>query len=119
MLAGRVKCFVLSPSGGEKIVRLADPGSFFGEEAARGALLGELTELIGENGAAAVQATLSSAQSSDGTLLSLLIGVAAYTILGGMLSVLITDFLQFGIAMTGSVAAAASWGRGRPSASWW
>lgn len=34
VLAGRVKCFVLSPSGGEKIVRLADPGSFFGEEAA-------------------------------------------------------------------------------------
>ena len=34
VLAGRIKCFVLSPSGGEKIVRLADPGSFFGEEAA-------------------------------------------------------------------------------------
>lgn len=34
VLAGRVKCFVLSPSGGEKIVRLAEPGSFFGEEAA-------------------------------------------------------------------------------------
>lgn len=55
-------------------------GFFFGEEAARGALLGELTELIGENGAAAVQATLSSAQSSDGTLLSLLVGVAALVI---------------------------------------
>ncbi|MER2555030.1 MAG: Crp/Fnr family transcriptional regulator [Thauera sp.] len=34
VLTGRVKCFVLSPSGGEKIVRLAEPGSFFGEEAA-------------------------------------------------------------------------------------
>ncbi|HAF53954.1 MAG TPA: Crp/Fnr family transcriptional regulator [Thauera sp.] len=34
VLAGRIKCFVLSPSGGEKIVRLADPGCFFGEEAA-------------------------------------------------------------------------------------
>ena len=34
VLDGRVKCFVLSPSGGEKIVRLAEPGSFFGEEAA-------------------------------------------------------------------------------------
>lgn len=34
VFAGRIKCFVLSPSGGEKIVRLADPGSFFGEEAA-------------------------------------------------------------------------------------
>ena len=34
VLSGRVKCFVLSPSGGEKIVRLADPGCFFGEEAA-------------------------------------------------------------------------------------
>lgn len=34
VLSGRVKCFILSPSGGEKIVRLAEPGSFFGEEAA-------------------------------------------------------------------------------------
>jgi CRP-like cAMP-binding protein len=34
VLSGRIKCFVLSPSGGEKIVRLADPGCFFGEEAA-------------------------------------------------------------------------------------
>lgn len=34
VLAGRIKCFVLSPSGGEKIVRLAEPGTFFGEEAA-------------------------------------------------------------------------------------
>ena len=33
VLSGRIKCFVLSPSGGEKIVRLADPGCFFGEEA--------------------------------------------------------------------------------------
>lgn len=34
VLSGRIKCYVLSPSGGEKIVRLADPGCFFGEEAA-------------------------------------------------------------------------------------
>lgn len=34
VLSGRIKCFVLSPSGSEKIVRLAEPGSFFGEEAA-------------------------------------------------------------------------------------
>jgi CRP-like cAMP-binding protein len=34
VLSGRIKCFVLSPSGGEKIVRLAEPGCFFGEEAA-------------------------------------------------------------------------------------
>lgn len=34
VLEGRVKCFVLSPSGGEKIVSLAEGGSFFGEDAA-------------------------------------------------------------------------------------
>ncbi len=34
VLGGRVKCFVLSPSGGEKIVNLAESGSFFGEDAA-------------------------------------------------------------------------------------
>lgn len=34
VLSGRVKCFVLSPSGGEKIVNLGEPGGFFGEDAA-------------------------------------------------------------------------------------
>lgn len=34
VLSGRVKCFVLSPSGGEKIVSLAESGCFFGEDAA-------------------------------------------------------------------------------------
>ncbi len=34
VLDGEVKCFVLSPSGGEKIIRLAARDAFFGEEAA-------------------------------------------------------------------------------------
>jgi len=38
------------------------------------------------------------------TMTVLLIGVAAYTILGGMLSVLVTDFLQFVIMSAGMIA---------------
>lgn len=38
------------------------------------------------------------------TMTALLIGVAAYTILGGMLSVLVTDFLQFVVMSVGLIA---------------
>src|SRR5258705_8524364 len=37
------------------------------------------------------------------TMTALLVGVAAYTILGGMLSVLVTDFLQFVVMSAGLI----------------
>jgi SSS family solute:Na+ symporter len=40
----------------------------------------------------------------EATMTALLVGVAAYTILGGMLSVLVTDFLQFVVMSVGLIA---------------
>ena len=50
-------------------------GLIFGEEAARGALFGELSELLGDNGAAAVQAILKSASGLSGGIVSIAVGV--------------------------------------------
>ncbi len=49
-------------------------GLIFGEEAARGALFGQLAELVGDNGAQAIQAILSSSSNLSGGIVSILIG---------------------------------------------
>ncbi|WP_428310366.1 YihY/virulence factor BrkB family protein [Hydrocarboniphaga sp.] len=51
-------------------------GLIFGEDAARGALFGQLSELVGDNGAQAIQAILTSSSSLSGGLFSIAIGVA-------------------------------------------
>lgn len=50
-------------------------GLFFGEDAARGALIGELRGLFGDNGAQAVEAILVASNSREGGLPSLAIGI--------------------------------------------
>lgn len=50
-------------------------GLFFGEDAARGALIGELRELFGPTGAQAVEAMLIASSQQQGSLLSLVIGI--------------------------------------------
>jgi len=50
-------------------------GLIFGEEAARGALFGELSQLVGTEGAQAIQAILSSSSDLSGGLLSIAIGL--------------------------------------------
>lgn len=49
-------------------------GLIFGEDAARGALFGQLSELVGDNGAQAIQAILMSSSSLSGGLFSIAIG---------------------------------------------
>lgn len=49
-------------------------GLFFGEDAARGALIGELRQLFGPSGAQAVEATLIASRDAGEGLASLLIG---------------------------------------------
>ncbi|MGQ0622724.1 MAG: YihY/virulence factor BrkB family protein [Panacagrimonas sp.] len=51
-------------------------GLFFGEDAARGALIGELSALFGTTGAQAVEAVLVASSNHDGGLVSLTIGIA-------------------------------------------
>ncbi|MEC9359874.1 MAG: YihY/virulence factor BrkB family protein [Pseudomonadota bacterium] len=62
------------------LIVISVAGLFFGEEAARGALIDQLTELVGENGGAAIQAALSSAHDPGRGLISVLIGVATLVI---------------------------------------
>lgn len=50
-------------------------GLIFGEDAARGALFVELAHLVGTHGAQAIQATLSSASSVSGGIVSITVGV--------------------------------------------
>jgi SSS family solute:Na+ symporter len=50
-----------------------------------------------------VQATGVNAKYLEITMTALLVGVAVYTILGGMLSVLVTDFLQFVVMSAGLI----------------
>jgi len=50
-------------------------GLFFGEDAARGALIGELRELFGATGAQAVEAILIASSARQGSMLSLAIGI--------------------------------------------
>lgn len=50
-------------------------GLIFGEEAARGALFGQLSQLVGDNGAQAIQAILTSSSSLSGGVFSIAIGL--------------------------------------------
>jgi membrane protein len=50
-------------------------GLIFGEDAARGALFGQLSELVGDNGAQAIQAILTSSSNLSGGVVSIAIGV--------------------------------------------
>ncbi|MGH8518415.1 MAG: YhjD/YihY/BrkB family envelope integrity protein, partial [Panacagrimonas sp.] len=50
-------------------------GLFFGEDAARGALIDELRELFGPTGAQAVEAVLIASRQQEGGPVSLLIGL--------------------------------------------
>ncbi|MGQ0698355.1 MAG: YihY/virulence factor BrkB family protein [Panacagrimonas sp.] len=50
-------------------------GLFFGEDAARGALIGELRTLFGENGAQAIEAMLVASRDREGGLSALVIGI--------------------------------------------
>ncbi len=50
-------------------------GLIFGDEAARGALFGQLAGLVGKNGAEAIQAILSSSSSLSGGLVSIAVSV--------------------------------------------
>lgn len=61
-------------------------GFFFGEDAARGALMGEIAGMVGREGASAIQAVLASATNSGGGPLSVVIGLA--TLLIGSTTVL-------------------------------
>ncbi|WP_051361923.1 YihY/virulence factor BrkB family protein [Solimonas soli] len=51
-------------------------GLFFGEDAARGALMAQIGDLLGRDGASAVQSVLASAARSGGGLASMAIGFA-------------------------------------------
>lgn len=51
-------------------------GLFFGEDAARGALIGELSALFGDSGGKAIEATLVAARDNDEGLLSLWVSIA-------------------------------------------
>jgi len=57
------------------LIFIAVGGLLFGEDAARGAILAEISGLIGRNGAAAVQAILAGSQDHTGSLVSILLGV--------------------------------------------
>ncbi len=59
---------------------------------------------LGGPGAAAADASWASAHRLELTMTALLLMVAVYTVLGGMLSVLVTDFLQFVVMSAGLVA---------------
>ncbi|EIT72215.1 MULTISPECIES: YihY/virulence factor BrkB family protein [Hydrocarboniphaga] len=57
------------------LIVITTAGLIFGEEAARGALFGELAELVGDNGAQAIQAILISSSELGSGLISILIGL--------------------------------------------
>lgn len=57
------------------LIVLTIAGLFFGDEAARGALHGQLAQLVGADGAAAIEGILGNAGDLAGGLVSLLVGV--------------------------------------------
>lgn len=63
------------------LIVISVAGLAFGEDAARGAVVGEISGLIGPRGAEAVQAVLAGAHSKGGGIVSALIG-AAMLVLG-------------------------------------
>ena len=66
------------------VIVIAIAGLAFGEEAARGAIMRELSELIGADGALLVQGAIESAYNSDSTGIALVLGsiVLALTVSG-------------------------------------
>ncbi|RPH46001.1 MAG: YihY/virulence factor BrkB family protein [Burkholderiales bacterium] len=69
--------FSLAPT---LVIVIAIGGAFFGPEAVRGQLVGQLTGLIGEEGALAVQGLIQSAWLAEGSLLKTLLSVATLLI---------------------------------------
>ena len=57
------------------LIVLTVAGFFFGDEAARGALYGQLSQLVGADGAQAIQGILSNSSNMTGGLVSLLVGI--------------------------------------------
>jgi membrane protein len=55
-------------------------GLIFGEDAARGALFGQLATLVGDNGAQAIQAILTSSKNLSGGIVSIVIGLVTLLI---------------------------------------
>ena len=66
------------------VIVIAIAGLAFGEEAARGAIVRELSELIGPDGARLVQGAIESAYDSDSTGIALVVGsvILALTVSG-------------------------------------
>lgn len=62
------------------IIAIAVAGLFFGEEAARGEIVEQIRDLIGEEGAAAVQALLKSAKEPAQDIVATLISLATLAI---------------------------------------
>lgn len=58
------------------IVAVAVAGAVFGDEAARGEVLGQIEGLIGRDGAAAVQALIDGARRPEGNVLAVTVGLA-------------------------------------------
>lgn len=103
------------------LIVIAVAGLVFGEDAARGAVMGQINDLIGWNGAQAVQSVLAASHSRGGGLLSVAIGtvtlaVGATTVFnelqadldhiwkvppqsGGIVGVLKTRLVSFGLVI--------------------
>jgi membrane protein len=66
------------------VIVIAIAGLAFGEEAARGAIVRELSELIGPDGATLIQGAIESAYNSESTGLALIVGsvILALTVSG-------------------------------------
>jgi membrane protein len=60
------------------VIVIAVAGMFFGQDAAQGAIVGELRDLLGENGAKAVESLIASAWHTGTGLLATIIGVATF-----------------------------------------
>src|SRR4051812_25324099 len=58
------------------LIVISIAGLIFGEEAARGALFRQLASLVGDNGAQAIQAMLTSARDPGGAIFSTVVSVA-------------------------------------------
>lgn len=57
------------------LIFIAVGGLLFGEDAAQGAILGEISGLIGPNGATAIQAVLAGSANHTGGLISIMLGI--------------------------------------------
>jgi membrane protein len=62
------------------IIAISIAGLFFGEEAARGALFAQISQMVGADGAKAIQAMLSSSVKSGDSTLSTVIGAVTFAV---------------------------------------